>query len=293
MAFTPIIKLTGHNSSVYSLLDGGEQVFYSCGGDGYIVAWQKSGKDENGLLIAQCTEAVYCGCTILKNNVLVAGTMNGSLIWIDTALKQVLYASLAHTKAVHDIKQMGESILSCGADGKMVWHDSESLKPTLLLQVCNHSLRCMAIDETNDLIYVGSSDGHVYIVDGATQKIVARHALHSLSIFTLLLVDGILYSGSRDTKLNIWQAQSMKMLTSIDAHRSTINSLALLDDLILSGSKDKTIKLWDKSGKLIQSIYSVDGGHINSVNKVMSINGTDRFASASDDRAVILFGDGI
>jgi WD40 repeat protein len=99
-----------------------------------------------------------------------------------------------------------------------------------------------------------------------------------------------LYTGSRDAKLKVWHAPSMELLTSVDAHRSTINSLALLDDLIISASKDKTIKIWDKSVKLIQSIYSVDGGHINSVNKVIAINGMDRFATASDDRSIIIFG---
>ncbi len=290
MAFTPIIKLTGHNSSIYNLIDGGEAHFYSCGGEGYIVAWQKSGMDENGVLIAQCDEAVYCGCAVSKNNVLVVGTINGSLIWIDTIAKDTLYASKAHTKAVHDIKQIGDHIISCGGDGKLVWHDIHSLKPTLILQVCNSALRCICVDEKSGLIYIGSSDAYIYSIDATSQQILNRHLVHDLSVFTLLLDDGVLYSGSRDAKLKMWNATTMELIQSIDAHLSTINSLAIMDDLLISGSKDKSIKIWDKACKLIQSIYGVRGGHINSVNKVIALSGTDRFASAGDDRSVILFG---
>lgn len=289
MSFTPFIKLTGHNSSVYGLIDGNADVFYSCGGEGYIVEWQKSGKEENGLLLAQCDNAVYCGCHISEYNLLVAGTMHGTVVWVDIAAKQTLHVSLAHTKAVYDIKIWNNQVLSCGGDGKLIWHDLISNTPMLILQVSNSALRCMCLDEAQGLIYVGSSDAHTYVIDANAKKVIARYRMHDSSIFALLLTNGVLYSGSRDAKMKLWRASNMELIKSIDAHKSTINSLALMDDLIVSASKDKSVKIWTKEGKLVQSIYAVEGGHINSVNKVIALD-NERFATASDDRSIILFG---
>jgi WD40 repeat protein len=289
LAFKPIIKLSGHNGSIYTLIDGKDSKFFSCGGDGFLVEWNKSGVNPDGFLIARSEDPIYCGHLIEDKNILIAGSFQSNLMWIDITEKSILYVSKAHTKAIYDVKQIGDEIVSCGGDGKLIWHDIQSMKPSIVLQICNSSLRCIEIDTINKKIYVGSSDKNCYSIDIINKQVVGRYKLHDSSIFCMKIDGDKIYTGGRDTKLKSWSLPFFQLIEKIDAHNSTINSIAFLQDLIITSSKDKTIKVWTKDGRIVQTIYSFDGGHINSVNKVISLDEKYKFASCSDDRQVIIF----
>ncbi len=292
MAFKPLIKLTGHNGAVYDLVDGGEDYFYSVSGDGFIVQWHKNALNPDGKLVAKNDAALYCGCCTLANKIVV-GSIEGNVLWIDVFENKIIHNSQAHTKAVYALIDFDNYILSCGGDGKLIWHEKKSMLPELIMQVSRSSLRCMCIDSIKKKLYIGSSDSHVYVINLEKRSVETRYKLHDSSIFSIMYNEGKIYSGSRDAKMKIWQAHDFKNIATIDAHLATINSIILLEDLLVTASRDKTIKIWDLDGKLVQTIYSFEGGHINSVNKVLALDWETRFVSGSDDRSLVVFDESV
>jgi WD40 repeat protein len=286
--YKPIIKLTGHQGAIYSLVDSISPYFYSVGGDGFVVQWNKIGNNHNGKLIAKADHALYCAHLISNQNLFLCGGMQGSIYWIDMTENEIIKDTKLHTNAIYDIAHIDDTVITCGADGKLIFWNGTSMTPELILQVSNQALRCMVYHDGK--IYVGCSDKNLYICDASSRRIVSRHMLHANSIFSLMINHEKLYSGSRDAKINVHNITDISILSKIDAHNATINSLCTHEGFIISASKDKSLRIWQPDGKLVQSLNAIYGGHINSVNKVITLSDTPYFASASDDKSIVIWG---
>lgn len=289
LAYHALKKLKGHNGAIYKLLDTKNNFFYSCGGDGFIVKWWKDISKEDGLLLARTESPIYTAMLYDEEQYLIAGCLDGSVILIDLRSNAIVKNVKAHQKSVHGLACFQDKIFSCASDGvlNVYTHD---LSIIVKIQITNQALRCMLKHESSQSIFIGASDHHLYQMDINTYAILKSLEAHESSVFSMLLKDEIIYTGGRDAKLKAWQLPSLSLITSIDAHLYSINEVLNYRDIIITASRDKNIRLWDEDLSLIQSLSPIHGGHINSVNTLTCLSGTNYFASGSDDKSIIIWG---
>ncbi|MEL7020873.1 MAG: WD40 repeat domain-containing protein, partial [Bacteroidota bacterium] len=174
---------------------------------------------------------------------------------------------------------------------------SASGQPIESYQLSQQSLRSLAFCAERNEIAVGSSDGHIYLLDAThfTIKRVLERA-HRQSVFKVVYAPNgdYLLSGGRDAHLNIWLTdQDYQLHSSRPAHLFTINDICYAPHgrYFATASRDKTLKIWDaRSFELLKVIETVrDNGHINSVNTLYWSAYCDYLLSAGDDRSIIVW----
>lgn len=286
MKYLPVRRLFGHKGAIYKIIDTKESHFYTCGGDGYVVRWDKNMGSDNGLLIAKTENPIYCAYLNELHNQLIVGCLNGDLISIDLKNNKVVHKLKAHSKSVFDIAAYRGILYSCGGDGQLNFYN-ENFKIDVKIVLSHQSLRC--VTAISDELWIGSSDQFLYKIDLETKMILPKFLAHDSSIFALTNYNGILYSGGRDARIKIWETDNDVNIKTIDAHMATVNALMISNDLLFSASRDKTIRIWTLDGDIVQSLSPVAGGHINSVNTLTALKHTNHIASGSDDKSIIIW----
>lgn len=118
-----VAQLLGHEAAIYALSPyQSHNQFLSAAGDGWIVAWDLDNLP-HGKLIAKVEDNIFTLCYIKEKHIVIVGTMNGYVIWINLSNNQILHKSLAHSKGVYSIyKDDKDNIFTAGGDGKLsIW----------------------------------------------------------------------------------------------------------------------------------------------------------------------------
>ena len=290
---TRIAQLLGHTAAIYALAPFRQpSQFLSAAGDGWIVAWDLEHLPD-GKLIAKVEDNIFALHYMTENDTVIVGTMNGYVIWINLADNSILHKSLAHSKGVFAIYQVGLQIYTAGADGKLIWWDSKKYIKKESLQLAYQSLRNIKHDD--NILYIGSTDGNIYTVDlktfTSTMPIINAH---ESSVFALYIdKEACLWTGGKDAHLKIWQLADKKLLSSQPAHLFTVNSICELEHLniIATASRDKTVKLWDKSTKKLLKVMDTmrHQMHMRSINALWYNVHYQVLVTASDDRSLMLW----
>lgn len=297
MQVTKTVQLTGHNASIFALIEGqDERHIFTAAGDGWVVNWDLE-NPELGKLVAKVNRQVFSLCFLRKGQKIVAGNMDGGVHFIDLndplSTKNIAH----HQRGVFDVLEADGNIFTAGGDGKLSRWSIEEMRSLETYHLANQALRCIIFCEKRQELAVGSSDGCIYLLDTQTlelrQKITAAHAS---SVFSLhYSQDGShLLSGGRDAHLNVWDLENnFEKISSQPAHLFTINCIAFYPSgqYFATGSRDKTVKIWDASNYELVKVLEGgrDGGHFNSVNKVFWSKYQDLLVSCSDDRTCILW----
>ncbi len=278
----------GHNSAIYKLIDQKESgYFYSLAGDGMVVRWEKNG-DENGRMMANAEEQIFCGLFLEDRNWLVMGGMNGNLVWLDLAAMKIIKIIKQHSRSIYGLCRVGESIFSVSGDGTLCKWNIESQLAVVSLQISVQGLRTVVLGPHNQL-FIGGSDLYLYVIHSETLKITQKLKAHNSSIFTIAINEnGQIYTGGRDALLNMWSLEdgTFELLKSIPAHMYTINDILLYNDLVITASRDKKIRIWTSDLTIIQSLDYKDEGHLNSVNSLIFDKELGLLFSAGDDRKI-------
>ncbi|NRB64422.1 MAG: PQQ-binding-like beta-propeller repeat protein [Saprospiraceae bacterium] len=291
-------QLTGHKASIFALSPYQKSSdFLSAAGDGWIVAWDLL-NPELGRVIAKVEGKVFSLCYLSDVHKVLAGDMNGGVHWIDLNNPRDSYHWVHHKKGTFGILSYNDDIFSIGGDGVLTRWNKKTGRSMESLQVSYEPLRSVAVDTGRDLLFVGSSDNSIYALRTEDLSVVFRVPdAHQNSVFTLHMhPDGQhLLSGARDAYLKVWRIENddLDLVSAQPAHWYTLNSLAFHPSgaWFATGSRDRSVKVWDaKTFKLAQVLETTrDGGHINSVNKVMWSAYENTLISASDDRSLILW----
>lgn len=288
---------TGHRAALYALARGrDDQHFLTAGGDGWVVEWSLD-DPETGKLVANTETQIFALCTLTDRNRIVAGNMNGGLHWILRDEPERTRNVQHHHKGVYDMLELGSCLFTAGGDGLLTRWDLETARTLESLQLSPQALRALAYSEKRGEIAVGASDHHIYILDAAS--LALKHTVknaHKNSVFTLAYTpDGTrLLSGGRDAALNIWTVgdwQPAPETLEVAAHLFTLNHIAFSPDgkLFATASRDKTLKIWDAATFTLLKVVDTirEGGHINSVNRLLWLPGG--LVSASDDRTAMIW----
>ncbi len=284
--------MTGHRSAIYGLAPGDVPgQFYSAGGEGWVVRWDLADPD-NGMLTAQVEGNLFSICSVPDRPWLVAGNMYGGLHWIDWEKKTDFKNVLPHKKGVFDLQTVGPYLYSLGGDGTLCRWSAGEARLLETLDLSHKSLRALAVSPDGQTLAVGSSDGHVYLLDN--DSLALRNTIfgaHQPSVFTLAFSpDGQwLLSGGRDAHLRAWNPRTGEKVGEIAAHWFTVNHLLFSPNgrWLATASRDKTVKLWDADTyNLLKVLDSKYHGHRNSVNRLFWAPDSRTLVSASDDRTL-------
>lgn len=285
-------QLTGHNASIYALAKGAEAgTFYSAGGDGWLVRWSVDEPDM-GKLVAKTDSKIFNIGIFPHLDLIAAGNMEGGLHWIDLKGNKDVKNVAHHEQGVFSIIQLDDNFaLTGGGMGRLTKWDLTSLKSTETLHLTNTSIR--TIHKKEDEILVGASDNHMYVLNKDLEIMEVVEDAHDNSVFaaTFFPNDNKIVSGGRDAQLKLWD-KDKNLIEQKNAHWFTINDIKFSPDgtIFATASRDKTIRLWDsQTFRLKKELnHSRDGGHLNSVNRLLWLY-DNTLVSASDDRSIIIW----
>lgn len=286
----------GHNGAIYQLIgplqNGG---FLSVAGDGWLVEWPAD-NPELGTLVAQVAGGqLFSAYHFPAKNLYLAGALDGGLHWLYPTTPERNLHLAHHRKGIFAITCIGDAVFCAGGDGVLSRWSLETGRVVESLPLAGAALRCLAYQADLQLLFVGSSDYHIYALDPETLALKYRWQAHNNSVFSLATSpDGhYLISGGRDAYLKKWAISATEapvLQQAIPAHNFTINELAYSPDgqYILSASRDKTAKLWSAANlELIKVAETIrDRGHVNSVNALCWLS-DHRLLTAGDDRRIL------
>ncbi|WP_347157890.1 WD40 repeat domain-containing protein [Pontibacter chitinilyticus] len=290
-----VATLTGHRDCVYTLTpSGAENVFFSAGGDGMVVAWNLD-QPENGELMARVTTSVYALQYVPDRNLLLVGQNQEGLQVIDLKSKQILKSVSLPKVAIFDILYAPEPdqvYVALGNGSVCVLH-GQTFELQTIIRKTDQSARCLAYNKYSNELAVGYSDNTVRVFDVASRTVKHTLEAHTNSVFTIAYSpDGkLLLTGGRDAHLWVWQVEDgYKERGYQIAHMYTINHITYSPDgrYFATCSMDKSIKLWDaETFKLLKVIDKVrNASHGTSVNKLFWSAHQNQLVSCSDDRTI-------
>lgn len=284
---------TGHKDCIYSL-EGGHRatVFYSAGGDGYVVRWDLENPGE-GQLLAKVGASVYAMHFHPVLQCLVVGQNNEGIYIIDPESKKNVGSLKLTQSAIFDMVSAGSLLFVAAGDGVLTVVDIDRMVIKGKYKLSDSSLRSLAFGNNAAYITVGASDNNIYVFDIDRGTVFRKIQGHKNSVFSVKYSNPCshLISVGRDAHLNFWSvADDYELEASIPAHTYAINHLAFRHDYryFATGSMDKTIKIWDyQEKKLVKVIDKArHDGHVSSVNKLYWSNYNHYLVSASDDRTI-------
>ncbi|RFP64432.1 WD40 repeat domain-containing protein [Hymenobacter lapidiphilus] len=294
-----IATLAGHRDCVYALTGTvGEDVVYSAGPDGLVVAWNTAAPEQDGELVAKVENSVYALCRLPERDLLVLGHNFQGVQVIDLANKELIFATALPPVAIFDIcySEARQRLYVALADGTLAVLRTTDFRLETLHRVSDKSLRCLALHEERNELAVGGSDWQVHILDADT--LASKHTIAEAtnSVFTCVYSpDGSqLLAAGRDAHLRTYDvAAGYAPLRTVVAHMFTINHLIFSPDarLLATCSMDKSIKLWDAAtGQLLRVVDKArHAGHGTSVNKLFWPGSQNRLVSCSDDRSLAVW----
>ncbi len=290
--FKKVHHLTGHQSSIFALCAYKEShQFVSGDGGGYAVLWNLEEVDK-GIVLASTGSNIFALHFYIDLNVLLIGTMNGHIYFVEVEQKKVLAELQPACKAVFDFCRVDNLIYAGTENGSLLVIDVVQQKIIQQYQLAAKSLRSIEYYAPQHHLIIGSSDHQIYRFDLDQHKVISTLSHHRNSVFTVCCLDDTtILSGSRDAHLNIWQND--ELYKSLPAHNYTLNHIAVSPNrqLFTTAGKDKSIKIFDASTfDLIKVINSGKTAmHTNSVNKLLWTSYQNYLISVSDDRVVMVW----
>jgi WD40 repeat protein len=287
----------GHTGSVFALsVSADGQRLLSSGDDGLVAAWDLAKETDSGKGLLRTGKSVYCLLDLGPRALIVAGTSDGTVYFVDPGQNSVLHTYRKGTDPIYNL------FWDEGRDAVWVLHGGGLLS---IISLSDYSeiwagrlaadhLRSICADTRGDKLFIGSSDNRIIVMDRHNLKPVHSWEAHSNSVFALAVHPEAHYllSGGRDAHLNVWDLrQDYRLIRSIPAHNFTVNDIAFSPSLdhFATASRDKTIKVWDAwTFELLKVIdFARNEAHQHSVNKIRWLAGDNSVISCSDDRSII------
>lgn len=290
--YTNLEDLKGHQSGIYSLMQGDEiDELISCGGDGMVIAW-KIAENSTSKILAGLKEVIFSMIKTPDKGVYLFGTMNGSIYQLNRASQELKKIPKTHTNGVFDMLFLNDNLLATiGADGMLRTWDYPTFNPVHEVHVSENKLRSIDLNKDLAHIAIGAIDGTVSIFDVKNLKRLMRFKAHDRGVYLTRYHPHrkMLITGCIDGILNFWKTdQDYKHIYQRPIHDSTIYGFDYhkMEDLYVTVSKDKSIKIWDPSFDVPQTINKFTGkGHVHSVNSVCWLH-NGLLATAGDDKVI-------
>jgi WD repeat-containing protein 61 len=162
--------------------------------------------------------------------------------------------------------------------------DLQEKKETGSVKITNAAIFALAYYD--NILFAGTGDGDLILVDPTTCSIRGRIKKSQKSIRTLVSDGDHLAAGYSDHYIRIFQMPRLKLIHEYKAHDNSIFSLKYSPDgrYLLSGSRDARLKIWDR-----QNGYSLQEtiiAHMYTINAIDYRADGKYFATCSMDKTV-------
>ena len=220
---------------------------------------------------------------------------NGRELGVTTAGPLGVHTSWVNS-VTHWFSREGQRLATASEDKTVRVWDVESGKCLRVLTGHTRSVNTVTALPTVGQLASGSSDKLIFVWDIAYEGEGARLQVlkgHNGAVYTITPLDDIkVVSGALDGDMRIWNVSTGACLRVLEENRGNVVSITALNSKYLVSTSDHAaIRLWEiASGKCLVRYTEPGplGGHVNSVNTVISLSGPEglRFASASYDTTV-------
>jgi WD40 repeat protein len=296
MNFRKLKEISGHAAGIYSLDFDGRYI-YSASADKFVARWKIDEGVQDAFSI-RFENPAYSLCLFAQKTKLAIGLGNGDLHFFDLKDRKELKFLVQHRKAIFALTENASlnQLYAADADGNLSVWDTTSLELLAYLPFDCGKIRRIALSADGSKIALACQDGRVRILNTENLSQISEFDAHNGGVTSVLfdqLNSNFLFTGGKDAHLKKWDLNTEECIHSIPAHNFAIYDLIALKqgEMIVSASRDKTIKIWNaETLEIIQRLDFKLGGHRHSVNSLNALNG-NTFASASDDRRIILWGE--
>ncbi len=223
---------------------------------------------------------------------IVAGDRDGGLHWIEES--GTSNDVFAHQKGVYGIYLLDDKLVTLGGDGFMSLWNIQTQKPIESYQYATSALRSFILDYETNEVYIGSSNGNIYVID--ITHLSAKHSFkaHNGAVFSLALTPHhTLLSGGKDALLKIYNKSFEDIPNELKAHWFAIYAIHIHPSgfFFATASRDKSIRLW--SLPEVQLIVTLDykgySAHTRSVNNLLWTQDGHKLISVGDDASLIIW----
>jgi WD40 repeat protein len=282
----------GHFGGIYSIIQGSENdSILSAGSDGLVCKWNiKTGNQ--GTVVAQTGERIFCLYLFKNENILFAGTMQGDLFQIQLNAPHTVRRLRFHQSTLYRMSSLDHTLIVVSALGIVSLWDAATATIINHLKISNGKLRSLAVDPFRKFIYIGDSDGRLYTLQFPSLELIdKKDKLHEKTVFSLhyLPKEQLLITGGMDAHLKIINEKG-NLQNDIKAHWYSINDICELETtpLIATASRDKSIRIWNKNDwSLVKEISTPKfAAHRHSANSLYWYADESILFSAGDDSTI-------
>lgn len=290
------VQLNGHKGAVYAITkaDLPNHVF-TAGSDGIIARWDVENGISSGAL-AQIQAPIFSLFFDAENHLLYAGREDGGLHIIDVRKRAEIKLLKNHEKGVFSIIKHNHTIYTSGGDGTVASIDCVHLSTSHVFKASGQKVRGLYFSAKKNWMYAASADGFIRIFPSGFPKPFLEWHAHEGAANTVVELSGNrILSGGRDARLKLWEidGDKIELIENIPAHNYAIYKIEAMDEagIIITCSRDKNVKIWNKETlQVLKRIERVKhGGHKNSVNDFLYLDGLNKLITVSDDSSVIVW----
>lgn len=252
--FEFVSELSGHSEPIYRLLNFDENRFISTSGDGVIALWDF--RDFSSIAIAKNNAGVYA--VEVNNDRIVMGNIHGEVHFVNIEQKQIIGMIKLSSRAIFDIKYINslDVFLVADGEGNISIISAQDCNLQKKISVSDKALRCIAVNASEQLLAVGSSDHTIRVFSLPTISQIAELKTFEQSVFTCMFIDDTrLVAGGRDAHIRLFDVINQEEVMDIPAHLFTVNTIIETDQFFVTGSRDKSFKVWDKQWNL-KKVYT-------------------------------------
>lgn len=292
---TPI-TLGPHQAPVYALAEGlTHNLVFTGGGDRVVALWDvTTGKQQP--FAVRTDSPIYSLFFNKPTQTLFIGCSNGVLHAIDMQSKREIQAWSLDANGLFDLKldESRNRLLVAGGNGILTVLDLSSMEVLRSVPLSEGKLRRLALNPASTMLAVADNAGPVHILEAEIYQSIETIHSHAEGATSVLWHPSkpVLISGGKDAFIRCHSYRDgFKSILNFAAHQSAIYDLVYHSetDSIVSCSRDKAIKWWNPvTFDPLRRVSHAEGGHKHSVNRLLSVGVF--LVSASDDRAVLLFG---
>jgi WD40 repeat protein len=233
-------QLTGHKSSILSIIAQNGDTIISCSRDQLIKLW-KFKKDSFKLYKSlQPHEGTILCLYKINDNEFLSGGADGMINQIDIH-GNIIYRNKAHDEWIWSIVEINKEVYATvSEDGSVkLW----TIKDHQLIAKWKGSIPINSICVSNH-IFIGRLDGSIVKLKFDIQRkelsVVIKQAVHLGIIRVLKAYENIIISGSEDRKIKVSKSESLECLKEFE-HKNFVQDLLIVEDEIISVSYDGEI----------------------------------------------------